>query len=70
MAEEGLFFAEEKKQKTFMSWSGVFPALYAQETKVFFFFSSEKKTLPAISGQRLSARRPDISLACGFCRGQ
>jgi hypothetical protein len=34
MAEQGLFFSEEKKQKTFISLSRCFTAASAQETKV------------------------------------
>jgi hypothetical protein len=36
------FFSEEKKQKTFTSWSGFFPAAYAMVIKVFWFFFSKK----------------------------
>jgi hypothetical protein len=39
------FFSEEKKQKTFMSLSRFFPAAYAKETKVFWFFFSKKNAL-------------------------
>jgi hypothetical protein len=36
------FFSEEKKQKTFTSLSRIYPAAYAKETKVFWFFFSKK----------------------------
>jgi hypothetical protein len=36
------FFSEEKKQKTFMSLSPIYPAAYAQETRVFWFFFQKK----------------------------
>jgi hypothetical protein len=60
---EGIFFSEEKKQKTFMSSalprSGTWPESEicqakspqlgpsTRESTVFCFFSSEKKTLPS-----------------------
>ena len=39
------FFSEEKKQKTFASLSRVYPAVYAEDTKVFWFFFSKKNIL-------------------------
>jgi hypothetical protein len=36
------FFSEEKKQKTFMSLSRFYPATYAKDIKVFWFFFSKK----------------------------
>jgi hypothetical protein len=41
-AEEGFFFSEEKKQKTFMSLSRFHPEAYAIVIKVFWFFFSKK----------------------------
>jgi len=40
-----VFFSEEKKQKTFTSWSGFSPAAHAITTKVFWFFFSKKNCL-------------------------
>jgi len=37
MAEQGVFFSEEKTQMTFMTWSGFSPAAHAQETEIFCF---------------------------------
>jgi len=42
MKKERIFFSEEKKQKTFVLLSRVYPAAHAQETKVFWFFFSKK----------------------------
>jgi len=36
------FFSEEKKQQTFTSLSRFYPAACTEDTKVFWFFSSEK----------------------------
>jgi hypothetical protein len=57
LKQDRIFFSEEKKQKTFMSFavrrSGTWPAKSTQpgpttkDSKVFCFFSSEKKTLPS-----------------------
>jgi hypothetical protein len=42
LAEKELFFSEEKKQKTFMSLSRIYPVAYAKDAKVFWFFFSKK----------------------------
>jgi len=42
MKKARLFFSEEKKQKTFTSLSQFYPATYAQDIKVFWFFFSKK----------------------------
>jgi hypothetical protein len=49
MAEEEIFFSEEKKQKTFTSLSRLSPAAYAKITKVFWFFFSKKNFFPCLS---------------------
>jgi hypothetical protein len=41
-----VFFSEEKKQKTFMSLSRIYPEARAQDVKVFWFFFSKKNRLP------------------------
>jgi hypothetical protein len=40
--ERKQFFSEEKSQKTFASLSRSYPAAYAKEAKVFWFFFSKK----------------------------
>jgi demethylspheroidene O-methyltransferase len=44
-----VFFSEEKKQKTFISWAAAPFKATLKETKVFWFFFSRKNILPSIA---------------------
>jgi hypothetical protein len=46
--EESLFFFEKKNQKTFVTWRTWPGWRTRQKTKVFCFFSSEKKSLSSL----------------------
>jgi hypothetical protein len=43
-----VFFSEEKKQKTFMSLSRIYPAAHATRAKVFWFFFPKKNCFLAV----------------------
>jgi len=58
MTGRKIFFSEEKKQKTFIFWSGV-ARKGTQGTKVFWFFFSKKNgllILPSALGAGLAMR--------------
>jgi len=52
-----VFFSEEKKQKTFMSLSRIFPEAYAIDAKVFWFFSSKKNCFAFLSARHMEHLR-------------